>query len=94
MNPRIAAIVAAAFVVLVFGGRFVRTIPPGHVGVVTDERGLGSRETIPGTGATAGRAVELDDQPVIEGRTHDCGTCCHHVTGRVGRNREESAVAR
>ncbi len=35
MNPRLASIAILALVVLVFGGRFVKTVPPGHVSVAT-----------------------------------------------------------
>jgi regulator of protease activity HflC (stomatin/prohibitin superfamily) len=35
MNPKFASIAIIALVVLVFGGRFVKTVPPGHVGVAT-----------------------------------------------------------
>ena len=33
LNPRLIAIGVVALIVLVFGGRFVKTVPPGHVGV-------------------------------------------------------------
>ena len=33
MNPRLVALVAGALILVVFGGRFIRVIPPGHVGV-------------------------------------------------------------
>ena len=35
MNTRLGAIGVVILLVLVFGGRFVKTIPPGHVGVAT-----------------------------------------------------------
>jgi regulator of protease activity HflC (stomatin/prohibitin superfamily) len=35
MNARLAAVGVAVMVVLVFGGRFLKTVPPGHVGVAT-----------------------------------------------------------
>jgi regulator of protease activity HflC (stomatin/prohibitin superfamily) len=35
MNARLGVIGVVVMVVLVFGGRFVKTIPPGHVGVAT-----------------------------------------------------------
>ena len=35
MNPKLASIAIVALVVLVFGGRFVKTVPPGHAGVAT-----------------------------------------------------------
>ncbi len=33
MNPRLVIILAAALVLILFGGRFIRVIPPGHVAV-------------------------------------------------------------
>jgi len=33
MNPRLAVGLGAILVLIIFGGRFVRVIPPGHVGV-------------------------------------------------------------
>ena len=33
MNPRLASILAVALILIIFGGRFVRIIQPGHVGV-------------------------------------------------------------
>ena len=35
MNTRLGVIGVAILVLIVFGGRFVKTIPPGHVGVAT-----------------------------------------------------------
>ena len=35
MNARLGIIGVAVMVVLVFGGRFLKTVPPGHVGVAT-----------------------------------------------------------
>jgi regulator of protease activity HflC (stomatin/prohibitin superfamily) len=35
MNARLGIIGVAIMIVLIFGGRFVKTIPPGHVGVAT-----------------------------------------------------------
>ena len=35
MNPKLASIAIVALIVLVFGGRFVKTVPPGHAGVAT-----------------------------------------------------------
>ncbi len=35
MNARLGVIGVAVMVVLVFGGRFLKTVPPGHVGVAT-----------------------------------------------------------
>ena len=35
MNARLGVIGVAVMIVLVFGGRFVKTVPPGHVGVAT-----------------------------------------------------------
>jgi regulator of protease activity HflC (stomatin/prohibitin superfamily) len=35
MNPRFGVIGAAILLVIILGGRFVKTIPPGHVGVAT-----------------------------------------------------------
>jgi len=35
MNARLGIIAVAVMIVLIFGGRFVKTIPPGHVGVAT-----------------------------------------------------------
>lgn len=35
MNPRLASIAIVVLVVLVFGGRFVKTVPPGFVSVAT-----------------------------------------------------------
>jgi regulator of protease activity HflC (stomatin/prohibitin superfamily) len=35
MNPKFASVAIVALIVLVFGGRFVKTVPPGHVGVAT-----------------------------------------------------------
>ena len=35
MNPRLASIAIVVLVALVFGGRFVKTVPPGFVSVAT-----------------------------------------------------------
>ena len=35
MNTRLGIVGVVVLVVLVFGGRFVKTVPPGHVGVAT-----------------------------------------------------------
>lgn len=35
MNPRLVAVGVAVLVLLLFGGRFFKTVPPGHVGVAT-----------------------------------------------------------
>ncbi len=35
MNTKLGVIGVAVLIVIVFGGRFVKTIPPGHVGVAT-----------------------------------------------------------
>jgi regulator of protease activity HflC (stomatin/prohibitin superfamily) len=35
MNPRFGVIGAAILLVIILGGRFVKTVPPGHVGVAT-----------------------------------------------------------
>ena len=35
MNPRLASIAIVVLVVLVFGGRFIKTVPPGFVSVAT-----------------------------------------------------------
>jgi regulator of protease activity HflC (stomatin/prohibitin superfamily) len=35
MNPKFGVIGAAILLVIILGGRFVKTIPPGHVGVAT-----------------------------------------------------------
>jgi regulator of protease activity HflC (stomatin/prohibitin superfamily) len=35
MNPRFASVAIVALVILVFGGRFVKTVPPGHAGIAT-----------------------------------------------------------
>ena len=33
MSPRLIAIAVVGLIILVFGGRFFKQIPPGHVGV-------------------------------------------------------------
>ena len=33
MSPKMATALAVALVLIIFGGRFIRIIPPGHVGV-------------------------------------------------------------
>jgi regulator of protease activity HflC (stomatin/prohibitin superfamily) len=35
MNARLGVVAVAVMVVLIFGGRFVKSVPPGHVGVAT-----------------------------------------------------------
>jgi len=35
MNARLGVIAVAVMIVLIFGGRFVKSVPPGHVGVAT-----------------------------------------------------------
>ena len=48
MSPKMATALAVVLVLIIFGGRFIKIVPPGHVGVAVlfgqGQRGQGSNK--------------------------------------------------